>query len=83
MKLVRPLENLIDQLVKLPTIGPKTAQRLALFLVKVPEEEAKQLAEAILDVEDEGFPCSVCGYLTDVDPCHICGMNKGTGALFV
>ncbi|NLJ72336.1 MAG: recombination protein RecR [Syntrophomonadaceae bacterium] len=72
MRLVRPLENLIDQLVKLPTIGPKTAQRLALFLLKVPEDEAKALAEAILEVRLQVFPCSVCGYLTDLDPCYIC-----------
>lgn len=72
MRLVRPLENLIDQLVKLPTIGPKTAQRLALFLLKVPEHEAKALAEAILDVRSKVFPCTVCGYLTDINPCYIC-----------
>ncbi len=72
MRLVRPLENLIDQLVKLPTIGPKTAQRLALFLLKVPESEAKALAQAILEMRLKVFPCSVCGYLTDIDPCHIC-----------
>lgn len=76
MRLVRPLENLIDQLVKLPTIGPKTAQRLALFLLKVPEEEAKELAEAILEMRLKVFPCSTCGYLTDVDPCHICQDDK-------
>ncbi len=76
MRLVRPLENLIDQLVKLPTIGPKTAQRLALFLLKVPEFEAKALAEAILDMRAKVFPCSVCGYLTDLDPCHICRDDK-------
>ncbi|HZK42836.1 MAG TPA: recombination mediator RecR [Syntrophomonadaceae bacterium] len=72
MRLVRPLENLIDQLIKLPTIGPKTAQRLALFLLKVSEQEAQQLAHAILDMREKVFPCSTCGYLTDIDPCHIC-----------
>ncbi len=72
MRLARPLENLIDQLIKLPTIGPKTAQRLALFLLKVPEQEAKSLAQAILEMRLKVKPCSICGYLTDTDPCPIC-----------
>ncbi len=72
MRLARPLENLIDQLTKLPTIGPKTAQRLALFLLKVPEHEAEALAQAILEVRSKVFPCSICGYLTDTNPCRIC-----------
>jgi len=76
MRLARPLENLIDQLQKLPTIGPKTAQRLALYILKVPPEEARQLAQAIVDAQEKIFPCSVCGYLTDVDPCLIC-VNPG------
>jgi recombination protein RecR len=76
MRLARPLENLIDQLQKLPTIGPKTAQRLALYILKIPPEEARQLAQAIVDAQEKIFPCSVCGYLTDVDPCLIC-VNPG------
>lgn len=72
MKLARPLENLIDQLIKLPTIGPKTAQRLALYILKLPEEEAKMIAQAIIDAREKVFPCSECGYLTDSEPCIIC-----------
>lgn len=72
MRLVRPLENLIDQLQKLPTIGPKTAQRLAFYILKAPAQEARQLAQAIVDVQEKVFPCSVCGYLTDINPCPIC-----------
>jgi recombination protein RecR len=72
MRLARPLENLIDQLQKLPTIGPKTAQRLALYILKMPAEESRQLAQAIVDAQEKVFPCSVCGYLTDIDPCLIC-----------
>ena len=72
MRLARPLENLIDQLQKLPTIGPKTAQRLALYMLKTPPAESQQLAQAILDARAKVFPCSICGYLTDVDPCPIC-----------
>jgi recombination protein RecR len=72
MRLARPLENLIDQLLKLPTIGPKTAQRLALYILKMPLEEVRQLSQILLDAREKVFPCSVCGYLTDMDPCHIC-----------
>ncbi|MCX5779575.1 MAG: recombination mediator RecR [Firmicutes bacterium] len=72
MRLARPLENLIDQLQKLPTIGPKTAQRLALYILKMPAAESRQLAQAIVDAKEKVFPCSVCGYLTDIDPCMIC-----------
>lgn len=76
MRLARPLENLIDQLQKLPSIGPKTAQRLALYILRTPIEEANQLAKAIIEVQEKVFPCSVCGNLTDVDPCSICS-NPG------
>jgi recombination protein RecR len=76
MRLARPLENLIDQLLKLPTIGPKTAQRLALFILKMPPEQARLLAQAITDARGKVFPCSLCGYLTDEDPCPICRDDK-------
>lgn len=76
MRLARPLEHLIDQLQKLPTIGPKTAQRLALYILKMPPAEANRLAQAIVDAHEKVFPCSICGYLTDIDPCAICS-NPG------
>lgn len=72
MRLARPLENLVDRLQKLPGIGPKTAQRLALFILKMPPEEARQLAQAIVDAREKVHPCPHCGFLTDVDPCIIC-----------
>lgn len=72
MRLARPLENLVDQLLKLPTIGPKTAQRLALFILKMPPEEARQLAQSILDAREKVFSCPQCGFFTDTDPCVIC-----------
>lgn len=72
MRLARPLENLIDQLLKLPTIGPKTAQRLALFILKMPAQEARQLAQSIIDAQEKVFPCPICGFFTDQDPCLIC-----------
>lgn len=72
MRLSRPLENLIDQLLKLPTIGPKSAQRLALYVLKMPLEEALLLADSIRQARESVHPCPQCGYLTDTDPCVIC-----------
>jgi recombination protein RecR len=76
MRLARPLENLIDELMKLPTIGPKTAQRLALYILKAPASDARQLAHAITEAKEKIAPCSNCGYLTDIDPCILCLDNK-------
>lgn len=81
MRLARPLENLIDQLLKLPTIGPKTAQRLALFILKMPAQEARQLAQSIIDVQEKVFPCPICGFFTDQDPCLICQDQEREGQL--
>ncbi|MEQ8237486.1 MAG: recombination mediator RecR [Syntrophomonadaceae bacterium] len=84
MRLARPLENLIDQLMKLPTIGPKTAQRLGLYILKMPAEEARQLAQAVIDAQEKVFPCSICGYLTDTDPCPICSdPRRSSGSVCV
>jgi len=67
-----PLLRLIDQLRRLPGIGPKGAQRLAFHLLKTPREETDRLCEALRDVKDQVTYCSVCGNTTDVDPCVFC-----------
>ena len=67
-----PVVRLIEQLHKLPGIGPKSAQRLAYYLVRMPAEEARALAEAILAVKERIILCSQCQNLTEVDPCPIC-----------
>jgi recombination protein RecR len=68
----RFLENLIDELAHLPSIGRKTAQRLALHILKAPREEAARLAEAILLVKDRVGFCSLCGNYAEQDPCPLC-----------
>jgi recombination protein RecR len=68
----RFLENLIDELARLPSIGRKTAQRLALHILKSPREEAARLAEAILLVKDRVGFCSLCGNYAEQDPCPLC-----------
>ena len=67
-----PVVRLIEELNKLPGVGPKSAQRLTYHLVRMPAQEARALAEAIQAVKDcVGF-CSVCWNITDQDPCIIC-----------
>jgi recombination protein RecR len=68
--------RLIDELTKLPGIGEKTAQRLTFFLLKTPEEDVKQLAQALVDVKARVQYCSVCGNITEHDPCAICSSVK-------
>ncbi|AFV13064.1 recombination protein RecR [Thermacetogenium phaeum DSM 12270] len=67
-----PLAALIEALRRLPGIGPKTAQRLALHLLHAPAGEAEQLARAIMEAREKIFFCSICGNLTDVEPCAFC-----------
>lgn len=68
----RPIEELIAELRKLPGIGSKSAQRLAFHIVRASSSEARGLAESILNVTDSIRYCSVCYYITDVDPCFYC-----------
>lgn len=68
----KPLSKLINELSRLPGIGGKTAQRLAFHILSLEDKEANALAEAILNAKKNMKFCSVCGNLTDVDPCGIC-----------
>ncbi len=68
----KPLSILIGELSKLPGIGGKTAQRLAFHILSQDDKDAFALAEAILDAKKNMKYCSICGNLTDVDPCSIC-----------
>jgi len=67
-----PVARLIEELGKLPGIGPKTAQRLAFYLLNSDPGEARELAKAIIDAREKIRYCSVCSNLTDTDPCRIC-----------
>ena len=68
----KPLGKLISELSKLPGIGGKTAQRLAFHILSLSESEATALAASIIDAKKNMKYCSVCGNLTDQDPCSIC-----------
>ncbi|GAW93632.1 recombination mediator RecR [Calderihabitans maritimus] len=67
-----PLAKLINELNKLPGIGPKTAQRLAFHLLNSPKEEVISLANALIEAKEKISYCSICSNLTDMDPCWIC-----------
>lgn len=68
----KPLARLINEMSKLPGIGSKTAQRLSFYILSLEDKEAENLANAILNAKREMKYCSVCGNLTDKDPCMIC-----------
>lgn len=67
-----PVARLIDEFEKLPGIGHKTAQRLAFHILNMPADKAYAFANAIIDAKKTIHYCSVCGDLTDTDPCRIC-----------
>lgn len=70
------LETLVTELTKLPSIGRKTAQRLAMFLIKQPREEVVKLSEALIEIKDKIKFCSVCCNITEDDVCKICSSEK-------
>ena len=67
-----PVARLIQEFHKLPGIGSKSAQRLAYYLVRMPEAEARSLAEAVLAVKERIILCSECQNISEQDPCPIC-----------
>src|SRR5499427_9891755 len=72
MSLPGPLVRLIEELQRLPGIGPKGAQRLAFHLLKTPREQTNRLVDAVRDVKEQVTYCSVCNNITDQDPCVFC-----------
>ena len=67
-----PLTKLINELSKLPGIGPKSAQRLAFHLLRSSEETTKALVIAVEDMKKQVDLCSICFHITDKDPCQLC-----------
>ncbi|WP_017471637.1 recombination mediator RecR [Amphibacillus jilinensis] len=68
-----PISKLIDSFTKLPGIGPKTAVRLAFFVLNMNEDDVLDFAKALVNAKRELTHCSTCGHITDQDPCAICG----------
>jgi recombination protein RecR len=67
-----PLARLIDELQKLPSIGVKTAQRIAMHILRMDDEDAKLLGKVISEVKSQIVYCSICGSIADRDPCRLC-----------
>jgi recombination protein RecR len=72
MPLPDPLVRLIEELQRLPGIGPKGAQRLAFHILKSPREQTDRLADALREVKERVTYCSICNNITDSDPCVYC-----------
>jgi recombination protein RecR len=70
------LQQLIEEFAQLPGIGRKTAQRLALYVLKLPREEVVKMAGALVNVKDRIRYCSSCWNITEEDPCKICSSPK-------
>lgn len=77
MEFARPIARLVDELMRLPGIGPKTAQRLAYHIVRMGADQARRLADAIIEAREKTRLCSVCFNFTDVDPCRLCQEGSG------
>lgn len=67
-----PIQRLVEAFNRLPGIGPKSAQRLAYHILRAPIEEARDLAQALIEVKERVVLCSRCQDITDQDPCRIC-----------
>ena len=72
MKLPRAVRNLIEQLEKLPGIGPKTAQRLTFYLLHNPQAELESYAAALMNLKKGTKVCSICKNIGEMEPCEVC-----------
>ena len=75
-KLAKPILNLINELEKLPAVGPKSAQRLTYHLIRAPRDEAQKLAQAIMEVKDNTVTCQRCFNIAESSPCEICSDSQ-------
>jgi recombination protein RecR len=71
-----PLAKLLEELMKLPGIGIKSAQRIAFHLLKLPADEQQTFIASLSDLKDKIRYCSICWNFTDIDPCRICADSR-------
>lgn len=76
MNLPRPLRKLIESFEKLPGIGPKSAQRLAFYLLHVPQDSLDEFAQAVSQLKKQTVLCSVCFNVSEIDPCPVCSSQS-------
>ena len=72
MFFTRPLAKLIEEFQKFPGVGPKSAQRMAFFVLDLSEEEVKTFADVLVDAKDKVKHCSICFHLSAQNPCELC-----------
>ena len=80
-RIPEPLKALVEQLARLPGLGPKSAMRVAMTLLKWPETETRRLGKGIHDLRDNLRLCSRCGALTETDPCSVCSDKERDDSL--
>ena len=73
---IEPIARAVEAFASLPGIGPKTAQRLTFHLLRQPPEAVRELVEAIVHMRQAVHFCSVCGNVTDIEPCSICRSDQ-------
>lgn len=84
MKIVKPIQNVVDGFSKLPGIGPKTAQRLAYYLLHVPQSELDSFSEALANLKRNTVLCSICKNVSESDPCVYCSsVNRTKSTIMV
>ncbi len=75
------LSQLIEEFAQLPGIGRKSAQRLALYILKLPKEEVANIAKSLINVKEKITYCTSCWNFTENDPCSICASSKRDGSI--
>src|SRR3989339_511819 len=76
MQYTKPLARLIEEFQKLPGIGPKSAQRMAFHLLKMPMDEVKQFSNALIEAKEKIKYCKTCFNMSSQDPCEICANTR-------
>lgn len=76
MRIPKAIINLVESFERLPGVGPKTAQRLAFYLLHVPQGELDRFAASVQDLKKDTIICSICFSVDELDPCSICSDNK-------
>ncbi|MGB5933475.1 MAG: recombination mediator RecR [Anaerolineae bacterium] len=80
--LAKPVARLVEELSRLPGIGPKTASRLTFYLLRAPKEQVKALSQAIGELRERIVTCQICYNITEASPCDICRDEERDRSLF-
>ena len=83
MRYPKSIQKLIDHLTKLPSVGPKTAERYVFYLLNQSGENLQQLAQAIAELKEKTAVCRICNAVSETDPCEICRDRKRDGKLMM